>query len=185
MGYASRPTDDIRDGPLKGVQKPVLTTKTHGNKLDFALFVTQLKLGVALDGLVYVSPQELATRLDPQKSAKDGTYLVAMYAKRSPETSGFLAGNAFDFHFMRQNPDGTWSQKWGLTSATNRDESGNIMTDPLSANMSGYEFIGFYSVPKNGLDVGDSPRRYNTDPNNAQYTPAQRRTMDAKPNSKF
>lgn len=39
-----------------------------------------------------------------------------------------------DYHFLRQNKDGTWSHKPGNTSATNRDFSGKIIVDPESAN---------------------------------------------------
>jgi hypothetical protein len=39
-----------------------------------------------------------------------------------------------DYHFLRQNKDGTWSHKPGNTSATNRDFSGKIIVDPERAD---------------------------------------------------
>jgi hypothetical protein len=40
-----------------------------------------------------------------------------------------------DYHFLRQNSDGTWSHKPGKGFVTNKDFSGNIITDPETADM--------------------------------------------------
>lgn len=39
-----------------------------------------------------------------------------------------------DYHWYRQNPDGTWSHKPGHTEATDRDASGNVIWDPEAAD---------------------------------------------------
>lgn len=41
-----------------------------------------------------------------------------------------------DYHWYRQDSDGTWSHKPGQTEATNRDASGNAITDPRTADRS-------------------------------------------------
>jgi hypothetical protein len=45
-----------------------------------------------------------------------------------------------DYHFLRQNADGTWSHKPGSGLVTNRDFSGNIITDPQTANMNSHDY---------------------------------------------
>lgn len=52
-----------------------------------------------------------------------------------------------DYHWYRLNEDGTWSHKPGQGSATNRDNSGNVITDPRTANRGIYtQFCGFYTI---------------------------------------
>ncbi|HEV7667039.1 MAG TPA: LamG domain-containing protein [Thermoanaerobaculia bacterium] len=52
-----------------------------------------------------------------------------------------------DYHWYRLAEDGTWSHKPGQTSATNRDNSGNIITDPRTANRGIYsDFCGFFML---------------------------------------
>lgn len=52
----------------------------------------------------------------------------------------------FDFHFYRQDADGTWSHKPGNTApATNLDDSGRAITDPATADRGIYtEFGGYF-----------------------------------------
>ncbi len=57
-----------------------------------------------------------------------------------------------DFHWYRQNSDGTWSHKYGPSIVRNVDASGKIITDPETCDRyySRYtnyeEFVGFYEV---------------------------------------
>lgn len=52
-----------------------------------------------------------------------------------------------DFHWYRKNRNGTWSHKPGGGQATNRDDSGNLIFDPRTADRGGYtEFISFMVV---------------------------------------
>ncbi len=39
-----------------------------------------------------------------------------------------------DYHWYRQNPDGTWSHKRGTTDVTNIDASGDLILDPQTAD---------------------------------------------------
>lgn len=45
-----------------------------------------------------------------------------------------------DYHFLRQNRDGTWSHKPGTGAVMNKDFSGNVITDPRTANMKNSSF---------------------------------------------
>lgn len=52
-----------------------------------------------------------------------------------------------DYHWYRLDANGTWSHKPGQTAATNRDNSGNVITDPRTANRGNYTiFCGFYML---------------------------------------
>ena len=56
-----------------------------------------------------------------------------------------------DYHWYRQNPDGTWSHKPGPSLVTNKDESRNIIYDPQICNRNDgttnySEFVGYYAV---------------------------------------
>lgn len=91
----------------------------------------------------------------------DGYYRVAVYA-RSPHPDPKVRGDKplMDYHFVRENGDGTWSQKLGTTPQTGRgivtnlDDNGKVMTDPKTAALGRYEFLTYVYVPQGGLDVG-------------------------------
>jgi len=57
-----------------------------------------------------------------------------------------------DYHWYRQNRDGTWSHKLADRPVTDLDASGNIIWDPATANryhqdISDYSiFIGYFNV---------------------------------------
>lgn len=85
-----------------------------------------------------------------------GTYKVALVVD---------PGN--DFHWYRQNPDGTWSHKPGLTDVVNTDASGELIYDPEIADRDyspivDYSvFVGYYAVePWNNLYVPETSNRY-------------------------
>lgn len=62
----------------------------------------------------------------------------------------------YDYHWYRQNPDGSWSHKPGHGPVTNLDASGNVIFDPNLANrrteyadgvvVDYSEFVGYYYV---------------------------------------
>jgi hypothetical protein len=59
-----------------------------------------------------------------------------------------------DFHWYRLDADGTWSHKPGRTPARNTDDSGNIITDPRTANRGAYsDFCGFFCVCKPSVKI--------------------------------
>lgn len=58
------------------------------------------------------------------------------------------SGN-WDFHWYREGPDGNWTHKPGQTPATNVDNSGQVITDPRTADRGPYTvFVGFFCVNK-------------------------------------
>jgi Concanavalin A-like lectin/glucanases superfamily len=60
----------------------------------------------------------------------------------------------YDYHWYRLDDNGTWTHKPGQTSATNKDNSGNVITDPRTANRGVYtDFCGFYRL---WSDIADS-----------------------------
>ena len=53
-----------------------------------------------------------------------------------------------DYHWYRQNKDGTWSHKPGEFPVTNIDDAEGLITDPRNA-VSSYQFVKFYEVGPN------------------------------------
>ena len=54
-----------------------------------------------------------------------------------------------DYHWYRQNDDGTWSHKPGRTAVTNKDESDKIITNPETCDRGRYRtFVGFFMIRK-------------------------------------
>jgi hypothetical protein len=64
-----------------------------------------------------------------------------------------------DYHWLRQDDNGMWSHKPGLTPVTNLDASGNLISDPRTCDLLypglWYEFTTFYYVPKGGVRTGE------------------------------
>lgn len=58
----------------------------------------------------------------------------------------------YDYHWYRQNSDGTWSHKPGTTPVTNLDASKNIIMDPLECDRNVEDglnynyFVGYYAI---------------------------------------
>ena len=53
-----------------------------------------------------------------------------------------------DFHWYRQDSDGRWSHKPGSTEARNYDQSGNLISNPETADRGDYtEFVGYFFTP--------------------------------------
>lgn len=73
-----------------------------------------------------------------------GTYKVALVL-----SSG-------DFHWYRQDSDGYWSHKQGLTPVKRTDNSGELIKDPMYADRGAYTtFVGYFAVtPWNNMYNG-------------------------------
>lgn len=62
-----------------------------------------------------------------------------------------------DYHWYRRDRDGKWSHKMATSAATNLDNSGNIITDPKTANRGLYTvFCGYFCVNKSKVTI-DGP----------------------------
>lgn len=60
----------------------------------------------------------------------------------------------WDYHWYRLDRDGRWSHKPGGGAATNLDNSGNIITDPSTADGGAYTvFCGCYCVCKKNVTI--------------------------------
>jgi len=54
-----------------------------------------------------------------------------------------------DYHWYRQNDDGTWSHKVGPYGVTNKDRSRKVIHNPKECNRGKYTtFVGFYLIKK-------------------------------------
>jgi hypothetical protein len=58
---------------------------------------------------------------------------------------------ALNYHWYRQNPDGTWSHKQGESMPSDKDYSNDLILDPQTSNLrydneNDYVFVGYYSV---------------------------------------
>jgi len=84
-------------------------------------------------------------------------YRIAVFVRPSETITiadSFSIPLPADYHYMRQDSDGTWSHKPGEEEVTNLDYSGDVITDPRAADVGKYQFIAFGLVPAGGLDVG-------------------------------
>lgn len=117
------------------------------NKGDYETYKRELMAGVIADG---------ATDAGPDAARRDGLYRVAVYGL-PPDPSRPLKDDdpQMNMHFLRENRDGTWSHKPSADHpVTDRDDLGQAIMDPKTAQLGRYEFIGFVYVPEGGLNVG-------------------------------
>lgn len=67
-----------------------------------------------------------------------------------------------DFHWYRLDNNGLWSQKPGTGPATNKDGSGDLITDPreavnLEPKLLNYKFVSFMKTFTNIIDGPKGP----------------------------
>ena len=89
-----------------------------------------------------------------------------------------------DYHWYRQNPDGTWSHKPGNTPVTNLDYAETLIYDPNTANRVTtsqgliYDYcyvIGYYSVtPLNNLVTSKNSSAFDEDINEEFFCESKR-----------
>ena len=88
-------------------------------------------------------------QIDANEPCPDGTYKVAFVIDNQYSIGD---GYQYDYHWYRQNSDGTWSHKPGTTPVKNIDSDGKLIMDPRtcdrdSGNGLNYNlFVGFYAV---------------------------------------
>ena len=72
----------------------------------------------------------------PEHIAAEGNWLVAL---------AYAPG--YDYHWWKQNEDGTWSHKRGPYPIQQWDMSGNVIYDPRDCDRGIYtQFLGYYEV---------------------------------------
>ena len=95
-------------------------------------------------------------------------YKIALFIDPDKDRKG-TKDHDQDYHFYRQDCNGTWSHKPGTNDVTNEDASGNAITNPEKAdknyekkcNQKGdedceeehnyHKFCGYFSIPGNSL----------------------------------
>lgn len=98
-----------------------------------------------------------------QRSAKDGAIAdklidLPLANNKCPGKGHLVAlviAPGFDFHWFRKGPNGRWSHKPGGTAAKLTDNSGNLITDPRTANRGPYtQFCTFMQVIHGHIKIG-------------------------------
>lgn len=103
-----------------------------------------LKAAVANDFTLYnknFGTKLIFEEVDKYDIVPEGTYKVALVSYSS------------DYHWYRQDADGYWSHKPGVTPVRRIDNSGHFILDPETCDRGPYvNFLGFYAVtPWNNL----------------------------------
>ena len=78
----------------------------------------------------------------PDKSCPSDTYEIALIIDPLDDENDLIT----DYHWLRLNPDGTWSHKPGHQPVTNVDASGNIIENPMIAN---FDYSSASGLPLN------------------------------------
>lgn len=138
-------------GPDASIANPGTTHGWDFSQLDIEK-ATMITL-VQRDGL-----EPAGDNLPPEKA---GHYRVAMYLKTYPDEPG-----RNDYHFIREDENGLWSQKQGKNSSveTVKDAAGNPVKEvptlmegyqaTVEAGEGTYKLSHYFYVPAQGLDVG-------------------------------
>ncbi len=115
------------------------------------------------EGLVWVGKK--AAKSEPNRfevpPVKPGYYVVGLYLVKTPEGNISDTGGAvYDYHFVRQDADGGWSEKMAgahVSRAFEPAKDGGYQALP-NDHLEGYRFAGYGYVPKHGIDAGIEPR---------------------------
>jgi hypothetical protein len=95
-----------------------------------------LNVALGSDGLVHMGN-------DFSKKLENGHYVALLI---HPNT---------DFHFVRLDVDGYWSHKPGAWDVTNKDNNGNVITDPSKQDFSPwFRFCAYYAVVPSKVTIG-------------------------------
>lgn len=97
-----------------------------------------------LDGLTVASTTQVPT-------APPGYYVAGFYL--SQPTADNRMG---DFHWVRQDRDGGWSEKTGTNGIVQRvlEPAADGTYQPLPPTLRGYQLVGYVLVPERGIDLG-------------------------------
>lgn len=96
---------------------------SHDGPGDIKLYYSDPKNNLNCESLIKNITYDGHRRIDCSRSCKYFEYKIMAFV---------APGN--DFHFYRQEDDGTWSQKFRNQHKTNLDASGKIIKDPMLAD---------------------------------------------------
>jgi hypothetical protein len=108
--------------------------------------------GVETDG-GRKAPRDEVFRSD-DATPKEGGYYIALFVR--PRSGCFFSSCTGDFHFLRRDDNGLWSEKMGATPVVNKDTQGKEITDPEKAELGGgyTDFCGYYAVNPAKMKMG-------------------------------
>lgn len=155
---------DNRSG-TKGLQPGSLSGQTVPSALYTSLAMPDIIKNDASGRFTFKS-------VDYNTKCSAGTYKIAL-----------VLDELKDYHFYRQNPDGTWSHKRGLTEVTNLDASGKVIYDPRTANrnygnVNYSKFVDFYEVTPYVHQSGYSAAAAQIDSESAVSLPQSQRSIE-------
>ena len=140
--------------------------RKHGLLLDSDFTPERVSQGAQQDGLIEIARQPLdAAELDKKaQELPPGHFVALLFSK--PDANVKWPG---DYHWVRRDENGTWSQKDGTDQVTNFDYAGHPILDPAGANwtvnegpMSSsnpddvvikYKFYSIMYVPDGKIDI--------------------------------
>lgn len=140
--------------------------RKHGILLHAGFTGETVQKGAELDGLITIAEKPTSNEelSEIKKSLPPGHFVALLYSK--PDEKNGWGG---DYHWVRQDNDGSWSQKDGGDSVTNFDFAGNKITNPATANwvvnqgpisrenpadlIIGYDFQSIMYVPDGKVDI--------------------------------
>lgn len=111
---------------------------------NYEHYVRHIIKGNVSDGMIFTGSE---------MGSREGYYRAALYMRRAERDTQSIH-HAHEYHYIRQNRDGGWSHKYGPLNVTDTDYSGRKITNPRTADMGNYKFIGYFLVPQGGIDVG-------------------------------
>ncbi len=129
--------------PTTGILEPMQPGEAskkdikYDDLININLLISVIKADAKVLGFVFES-------IDDNTECPEGCYKIA-FAIDNQEP-------IYDYHWYRQNSDGTWSHKPGSKEVTNLDYSGKIIMDPRKANRNAGNgvnynvFVGFFVV---------------------------------------
>ena len=145
--------NDPETAPMDDMKPGFLATGKRYSEIDVSAPEYLNKKIRELIDLTVVSGAEFAGN-DPV--APTGYYTVAAFIK-PPLKNAQNVVEGIGMHYMRRDKDGGWSHKFANYNVTKLDFAGNVITDPARADLrsgiGNYIFIGYFNVPRGGLNV--------------------------------
>lgn len=127
------------NGNLWYKQQPGQYSNIHLDKSDYTSSGTLIVNAVSDDFCNYSTDNNvnvIFSSIGQYDICPDGTYKVALV----------IAPN-YDYHWYRQDSDGMWSHKPGITAVKRTDDSGHLIFDPQTADCGIYTaFVGYFAV---------------------------------------
>lgn len=99
----------------------------------------------------------------PEMTNQKGFYNVVLLARPAKQNAKDIY-DGHEFHWLRQNPDGSWSHKYGPLNVTDLDFSGRKIEDIRKADFGNYRFIGYFKVPEGGIRPAAGHKQHNPAP---------------------